>query len=338
MCCEIKHGRGAEASRRRLPNLRKSGIFMRMKCLAFWAVLLIVGLGVVACDRKSAPPAEPNPAPGVSLTATQIFQVRGVIVELLPAEKTVRIKHEEVPNYMPAMTMPFEVLDTNELAGLTAGDPVAFRMLVTETTGWIDEIQKREVTAAEANRNILPPGASLRLVRDVEPLAVGDLLPDYRFTNQLGRAVNLAEFRGNVLAITFIFTRCPFPTFCPLMSNNFKAAFELLRQNPNAPTNWHLLAITIDPEFDTPERLKAYAATYRVAPERWSFLTGTLIDVTAITEQFGLQFTREPDGGISHNLRTVVVDATGRIQKIIPENKWTAAELVEEMVQAAARR
>jgi protein SCO1/2 len=335
----IKQYFPGEASHRRLPCFDKSGIFRCMKYPGFLLVAIVVGLGVVSCDRKSpAPTGEPNPAPAVSMTTTQVFQVNGVIVELIPTEKSVRIRHEEVPDYMPAMTMPFEVLNTNELAGLNVGDPVAFRMTVTETTGWIDQIKQRVVDPAELNQIILPANAPLRIVRDVEPLAVGDLLPDYWFTNQLGRAVSLAGFRGKALAITFIFTRCPYPTFCPLMSNNFKAAYAALRQNSSAPTNWHLLEITIDPEFDTPERLKAYAATYQADPQHWSFLTGPLIEVTAITEQFGLQFTREPGGGINHNLRTIVVAPSGRVQKIIPENKWTADELVAEVLKATAKR
>lgn len=313
---------------------------MCMKRLGFLLIAMVVLVGgVVSCERKTAsPPKETQPAAAPSATSTQVFQVNGVIVELLPAEKSARIRHEEIPNYMPAMTMSFDVLDTNELAGLAAGDPVAFRMTVTETTGWIDQIKKRDVDPADANKNILPANAPMRIVRDVEPLAVGDLLPDYRFTNQLGQAVNLSGFRGNALAITFIFTRCPYPTFCPLMSNNFKAAHDALRQNTGGPTNWHLFEITIDPDFDTPERLKGYAGMYKADPARWSFLTGALIDVTAITEQFGLQFAREPGGGISHNLRTVVIDASGRVQKIIAENKWTADELVEEVIKAAAKR
>jgi protein SCO1/2 len=206
-------------------------------------------------------------------------------------------------------------------------------MKVTETDGWIEQIKK--VAAVPPQTNILPVGATMRIVREVEPLSIGDLLPDYRFTNQLGRGVNLADLRGNALAITFIFTRCPFPTFCPLMTSNFKSVHDLLLRNPNVTTNWQLLEITIDPDFDTLERLKGYAGMYKADETHWSFLTGTLMDVTALSEQFGLQFTREPGGGISHNLRTVVVDAAGRVQKIIPENKWTPQELAEELVKAA---
>jgi len=110
---------------------------------------------------------------------------------------------------------------------------------------------------------------------------------------------------------------------------------DALRNNPNAPTNWHLLTISFDPEYDTPEKLKNYSTSYHANPAHWSFLTGTLVDITALSEQVGLQFWREPSGNISHNLRTVVVDARGRVQKIFSENKWTAEELKDEIVKAA---
>jgi protein SCO1 len=272
-------------------------------------------LVVTSCEKKSPEtmplaPTVPTMTPAAANTNAQIFQVKGVVVAVKPEEKIVRIRHEEIPGYMDAMTMPFEVKDTNELAGVNAGDSVTFRMLVTETDGWIDQIKKLD---SGAPANVLPANAPIRIVRDVEPLEVGDALPEYQFTNQLGQTVSLSQFRGQALAFTFIFTRCPFPTFCPLMSNNFQAAQDALLRNPNAPTNWHLLTISFDPDFDTPERLKSYAASHHADPARWDFLTGALIDITALSEQVGLQFWREPGGNINHNLRTVVVDARGRV-------------------------
>ena len=300
-----------------------------VRAMRFCNLLLPLGLLVLtlSCEKKSpdsAPTATTNPN-------VQIFQVRGVVVELSPAEKSVRIQHEEIPGYMEAMTMPFDVKDTNELAGLNPGDTVTFRMLVTENDGWIDQIKKLD---GPKPVNKLPPNSSIRIVRDVDPLNSGDALPEYHLTNQLGQAVSLSQFRGQALAITFIFTRCPFPTFCPLMSNNYHAVQDALIKNPNAPTNWHLLTLTFDPEFDTPEKLKNYAAIYGCNPQHWSFLTGALIDVTALGEQFGLTFWRDAATGISHNLRTVIVDAQGRVQRIITENKWTADELVAEIEKA----
>jgi len=294
-------------------------------------------LVVTSCDNKSPEtlPSAPTQSAKPTIVSTQIFQVKGIVESVVQSEKTVRIRHEEIPGYMGAMTMPFEVKDTKELDGVNPGDAVTFRMMVTETDGWIDQIKKLE---ADPTANPLPANAGIRIVRDVEPLEVGNVLPEYTFTNQLGQAVSLSQFRGKAVAFTFIFTRCPFPTFCPLMSNNFRAVRDALQSNPNAPTNWHLLTISFDPEYDTPERLKAYSASYRADPANWSFLTGTLVDITALSEQVGLQFWREPGGNISHNLRTVVVDTQGRLQKIYPENKWTVEDLAGEIIKAAAAK
>lgn len=318
-------------------NARNSGILPAVMKRWGWFLNLSLLVVFTSCEKKSpdAMPSMPVVSTRPASTNEQIFQVKGVVEAVELAEKTVRIRHEEIPGYMGAMTMPFEVKDTNELAGVTAGDAVTFRMIVTETDGWIDQLKK---LAVDVNASALPANAPIRIVRDVEPLDIGDALPDYRFTNQLGQAVSLSRFRGQALAFTFIFTRCPFPTFCPLMSNNFQKAQDALLANSNAPTNWHLLTISFDPDFDTPEQLKAYAARQHADPERWDFLTGTLVDITALSEQLGLQFWRDPGGGINHNLRTVVVDSRGRVQKIFIENKWTVEELTEEILKAAENR
>jgi protein SCO1 len=301
-------------------------MFRRLSLLSFAGLALLVSCG------KNSPEAIPPPAQSaIALTNQRTFQVKGTIIELKPEEKAVTIKHEAIPGYMEAMTMPFEVKDTNELAGLEAGDAVSFRMNVTDKEGWIDRLQK----LAKPRTTNLPKTGPFRLVREVEPLSVGDVLPEYHFTNQLGQAVSLSLFRGQALAITFVFTRCPYPNFCPLMSSNFEDAQRKLLALTNAPANWHLLTISFDPEWDTPERLSAYAGRFRPDPKHWSFLTGELIDITAIAEQFGLSFWHE-GGGISHNLRTAVVDASGRVRKIFTGNKWMGDELVAEMVKAAA--
>ncbi|MEO5804088.1 MAG: SCO family protein [Verrucomicrobiota bacterium] len=262
-------------------------------------------------------------------TNQQIFQVKGVIEEIKPDGKSAVIKHEEIPNYMAAMTMEFETKTTNELRGLKPGDAISFRMIVTDDDGWIDQVKKLNVPPTET-----PSRATFRRVRDVDPLNVGDALPEYHFTNQLGNAVSLSELKGKALAIDFIFTTCPFPTMCPRLSQNFSEAQKKLKEMPNAPTNWLLLTISFDPEKDTPDVLKKYAAGFNYDPQHWSFLTGDLMEITAIAEQFGQTFWRE-GGSISHNVRTAVIDTTGKVQKIIPENKWTSDELVQEILEAA---
>ncbi|MEY2428648.1 MAG: hypothetical protein QOJ40_1533 [Verrucomicrobiota bacterium] len=294
----------------------------------FWFLTLMGLVSLTACDRAHETKSRAS-GPG---TNQQRFQVKGVIKELKADGKTVEIRHEEIPNYMPAMTMPFEARDPKELTGLKGGDAVSFRMTVTDTDVWIDQIRK--LTPPKPNE--LPSRSTFRFVRDVEPLQIGDPLPEYHFTNELGRAVSTSQFKGQALAITFIFTRCPLPNFCPLMSNNFGEAQKKLLAMSNGPTNWHLLTISFDPEFDTPVILKAYAQRYGADPKHWNFMTGDLIDITAISEQFGQMFWRE-EGALSHNLRTAVVDAAGRVQKIFEGNKWTSEELVAEMVKGAGK-
>jgi protein SCO1/2 len=113
-------------------------------------------------------------------------------------------------------------------------------------------------------------------------------------------------------------------------------AQRTLLARTNGPANWHLLTISFDPEFDTPQRLKAFGETYNYEPDRWSLATGSIVDVMAIGEQFGLVFQTEQSGTISHNLRTAIIDAGGRVQKVIVGNSWTSDDLVAEIVKAAA--
>ncbi len=297
---------------------------MSWNILPFLFAVLLLG-----CTEKTsqtpAPVAESNSAK----TNSQIFEVRGVVQEVNPEKKQVTIKHEDIPNYMPAMTMPFDVKTTSELAEIAAGDEVKFRLVVTEDEGWIEDIQK-----IGTSTNAVPEHQSVRVVRDVDALQIGDTMPDYTFTNSVGSKVSLSDFKGQALAFTFIFTRCPFPLYCPRMSRNFEETYNKLTAMPNGPTNWHLLSISFDPEFDTPAQLKRYSAAYNPDPKKWDFVTGSMTDIDAITEQFGLLIVYDK-GTYNHKLRTVVVNAAGKIQQIYIGNEWKSEELVEEIIKAA---
>ncbi len=263
--------------------------------------------------------------------ASRTFDVKGTILSLKPEQSAVVIEHEEIPGYMNAMTMPFFVHDTNELAGLIPGEEVRFKMIVTEDDAWIEAIEKTGNA-----RNLLPANSGIRIVRDVEPLEIGDPLPDYPLTNEFGRPLRLSQYRGKALVLSFLFTRCPLPTFCPLTARKLAETQQTLLARGNGPTNWHILAVTIDPEFDTPARLKQFGETHGYDSDHWSLATGSLIDITALAEQFGVMFW-EQDGTISHNLRTVVVDAEGVIRTNLVGNAWTVEELVVQVVQAAVQ-
>ncbi|HYE30307.1 MAG TPA: SCO family protein [Methylomirabilota bacterium] len=261
-------------------------------------------------------------------TNTQVYQVRGII-QRFDDDESVVIKHEEIPGYMQAMTMPFDVKDTNELAGLQPGDVVRFNLVITSDAGWIEQIKK----TGETNVPSLNFREHFRQVREVELLSEGDKLPNYTFTNELGKTVRLHDSLGKPMALTFIFTRCPFPEYCPRMSKQFAQANAELKQAAGAPKDWQFYSITIDPEFDTPTRLLNYAKTYKYDPERWSFVTGAQIDIDAITEQFGVAFAWRT-GSISHTLSTIVVDRNGIITRIFPARQWTAKDLTEAVIKA----
>ena len=264
------------------------------------------------------------------------YPAQGVVKDIDLVQRTVTIAHDAIPGFMPAMTMPFVVVDVRELAAITNGDTVTFRITVTAKDGWIDHLRKvapEAATIVVTNANVLSQG-EFRLVRDVDSLNVGDPLPDYGFTNEFGQPVRLSSFHGQALAITFIFTRCPFPTFCPRMSQLFHDTLEILAKDPAAPTNLHFVTVSFDPDYDTPERLQAYAQAHGYDPQRWSFLTGELIDITALADAFGMKFWHE-GAGLNHNLRTGVVDARGRVQKVLTGNDWTPEALAADMVMAA---
>lgn len=289
----------------------------------------VLALGWVGC--KPAAPA--TAAGGYSAEETpREYAVRGVVRRVEPERRSVVVKHEEIPGFMPAMTMPFDVKEPKELNGLKPGDQIAFRMLVTTNDGWIDRIQ---VLGSDTNAVATPP--PVRITSSVPLLEAGSLLPDFTLTNELGRVIRLSEFRGQVLAFTFIFTRCPYPDFCPRMTDLFARAQKHLAGEPDAPKNVRFLSISFDPEHDTPELLRAYAERHNYDPSRWTLATGAWDQLEPLTGHFGLLFGRDvPPEKMEHNLRTVVVRPSGKIQAILPSNEWQSEDLIREIRAAAA--
>jgi protein SCO1/2 len=279
--------------------------------IAFVAALLPGG-----CGRAPSKPA------GVEANGTKTYEVRGVLQRLTADGHRAVIAHEAIANYMPAMTMEFEAGEPAELKALAPGDVVAFRLSVTDTRGWIEGVRKIGTVPLEA-------------VPELEPGPPSIALPDSAMIDEHGSTVRLRDFRGRALAFTFIFTRCPYPDFCPRMNRQFAEVQRALATAPD--TNWNLLCISLDPEYDTPERLGEYVTQFAPDAAHWRFVTGDPAEIRALGEAVGLAVKRE-GGRIDHNLRTVVVDAAGRVQKIFAGNAWTPAELIAEMQRAMAAK
>lgn len=166
-------------------------------------------------------------------------------------------------------------------------------------------------------------------------LSVGDQAPDCELIGEMGQTFHLREWRGQTFAITFIFTRCPLADYCPLLASRFFAVHRELSQKKESSKKWRLLSLTFDPEHDTPDKLRDYGKAHGADAARWTFATGKPGVVAAFGAHFGLTAYLQ-DGFLNHNLRTVVIDPTGRVQHIFAGNGWTPGELLWEMRKAMA--
>lgn len=262
--------------------------------------------------------------------AVKSFATRGLVRSLGDDRRTALIRHETIPVYMPAMTMELNIRDTNELAGITPGDTITFRLTANDDTHWVDQIKK---VASAGATNPVTVAPKLEVTRELNP---GNMIPEVELRDENGKTVHLTDFRGRAVAFTFFFTRCPLPDFCPLMNKNFESARRKLSADTNAPGNWTLLSISFDPEFDKPVVLAGYANGYRGADtNRWLFASVSQPALAGLAPLLDLRVT--PDGpGFSHNLRTVVLDTRGRIHRQFDGNHWEASELAEAIREAAA--
>jgi protein SCO1/2 len=273
-------------------------------------------------------PADASASPSSSNTGTAVpreFVANGTVEEVLPGSRIIVIRHGEISNYMAAMTMPFKTKAPEELAGLRRGDEISFRLQVTEAESWVEHISKIGTVS-------LPPQPAPTQAPASRP---SHPLLDYKFTNELGRAVSLHDFRGQALAITFFYTRCPLPDYCPRLSKNFQAAQQKLESLPGAPANWHLLSVSFDTEFDSPQMLKAYGNSYQYDPEHWSFLTGPADKIGELARQANVTYQYDA-GTFNHDFRTLIIDAAGHLQMIFPTSGDLSDQIVAELIKAAA--
>lgn len=223
------------------------------------------------------------------------------------------------------MTMPLQVKDAALLDGLRVGDEIHFELSVTDDDSWISRLEKIGDGKAA-------PAAAVPSSAESTELRRGERVPDFALTDENGKPMRLSDFRGKAVVLTFIYTRCPLPNFCPLMSKNFQALQE--RLSKAFPGKCHLLSVSIDPKFDRPEVLKGYGALYGANSQSWSFATGTEEQINEVASSFGLVY--EPEGGmISHNLRTALISPDGRLVHLWKSNVWTPYEvhrMIEESV------
>jgi len=290
-----------------------------MKRLNIFIVILLI---IAGCRLEAAPDAGQK--------GVKTFDVRGVVRQITDDRLKATIQHEAIPGYMGAMTMEFNVKDTNELVGISPSDQITFKLVVGENNSWIEGVHfiAHEIEDVTNNTFIIH-------YQSVE-LKPGDLLPDCAFMAEDGSTIHLSDFRGKAVAFTFFFSRCPLPDYCQRMSKNFSETRKLLLAATNAPASWQLLSISFDPGFDSPEMLSAYANAYRNGDtNHWMFAVASTNTLSGLAPRLDLMIMREGDNIMSHNLRTVVLDPQGRIFRQLDGNQWTPQQLADAILLAA---
>jgi len=253
------------------------------------------------------------------------FEVIGSVVSVDKAAKTVVLNHRAIQGYMSAMTMGFTVKDDWVLGVAKTGDKMQATLVVEGGKSWLEEVVLTEKPKADPN------GPAEHVTHTPEP---GEAVPEFSLVNQDGKRIRLADYRGKALVITFIYTRCPLPDYCPLMSNNFSEIAKQVGDDPKLKDSARLLSISIDPEFDQPAVLRAYAKRYAVsgsAGRLWDHATGKPDDVRRVAKFFGLDYWQE-SGQIIHTLVTAVIDGDGKIVRIHRGNDWKPAEVIEDIM------
>ena len=250
------------------------------------------------------------------------YELKGKVISVDLAKGEVKVEHEDIPDFMSAMTMDFPVRDAEALKAMGAGDRVQATLVVTDDAYWLENpiISKGQPGA--------PVTATFNGAREPKP---GDEMPDVKLVNQDGRPFNTRQLKGRAVVVTFIYTRCPLPDQCPLLSANFAQLNSALNADPELRKRARLLSVTLDPEFDKPEVLKSYGATYAGGKfDNWDFATGDPAEVRRFAESFGLIYKAE-GGQVTHSLRTALVGADGKLIKIYRGNEWKPEEVLGDL-------
>lgn len=269
-------------------------------------------LALVSCS-PATPPAK-----------VREFPLTGQVLSVKPDRTEARVKHDEIKGFMDAMTMDFTIKAPKELEGLQPGDLIAATLVITDEEGYLRGIRKTGSAPLPA------PAADGRLAPELQP---GEAAPDIEFLGADGKTQPLSAYRGSFVLMTFIYSRCPLPDYCPRMNTYFAAIQKAVAATPSLKANVRLLSVSFDPDFDTPARLTAAAAALKADPTIWRLVTAPRDRVDEFGARFGLTVVREGPNGqtITHNLRTPLLGRDGRLVKQYNGNDWSPDDVVRDL-------
>lgn len=278
--------------------------------LLLLAFLMVLGLGAALLTTRRQEPKS--------------YSLVGVVRTVDRETGIVAIRHEAIPGYMPAMTMPFDLKGWDVLDELEPGDEVAGTLQVDRSTSKLTDLRVTVVATA--------PPETVTIHRKV--LEVGAPVPDFEMTTQDGSPLRLSELRGKVVVLTFIYTRCPLPDYCPAMDQKFARLAQLIAPHSDWSDRARLLSVSFDPEHDTPEALSKHARLRGAKAPLWTFAVATHSELRKVAESLGLMYGPTPNE-IIHNLTTAVIGPDGKLVRLESGNGWDPADVFKTVAQLA---
>jgi len=274
----------------------------------------------------------PRPEVKAEITSYKTYKLRGKVVSTDPSSGNVTLNHEAIPGFMEAMTMPYRLKSPNIAADLHPGDVLTADLYVSQSDD-ADVFLDHIVVVGQGKADYVPAS-------QYHVPAPGDKVPDFRLRNQDGRTISLSQFRGKSLLVTFVYTRCPLPNYCPLVTRNFADINRQLASDPSLYNKTHLLTISFDPHSDTPARLRAYGAAYigsdaKTAFAHWDFAVPDDKTLKQMALYFDLGITPAPDSTITHTMSTTLIGADGKVVQFYPGNDWTVTQVLADVKHSA---
>lgn len=286
----------------------------------------VIGLCFSACANQSVP----TPS-----SEARRYKLTGKVLNVDKSRRRVQVAHNPISGtqgetYMEAMTMDFALRDEALYDEMKSEDEISATLVIDKGRSYLDEVSvSRPMSGDKA-------AAANRAAALIEPQP-GTSIPNFTLVNQDGKNINLADYKNRLLLLTFIYTRCPLPDYCPLMSENFAAINNAINSNPTLRDRVRLLSITFDPLYDTPAVLRDYAAQYGAqvsansSPLTWEFATGTPAQISDVARLFNLSYTPAADGTINHSLKTALIDVSGKLIRLYRDNEWKPQEVVRDI-------
>ncbi|MGA9303836.1 MAG: SCO family protein [Candidatus Sulfotelmatobacter sp.] len=282
-----------------------------------------------ACNHAPSQPGATKAESGAKR-----YAFKGKVVSVDKNARTANIDNEPVPGFMDPMVMPYTIKPASALDQLQPGDTITADVVVQpdnvqpDNTYWLENVK----VVAHSQTPVDKPTSNLHIP------SPGDEVPDFKLVNQNGQHTSLHQYRGETLLLTLIYTRCPFPDFCPRVSHEFAAIDRQVRADPSRYGKTHLLSISFDPAHDTPKVLRAYgfscAATKNPALfTHWEFSAIPQPELQEFADYFALTYNE--DGGlITHSLSTAVISPDGKIYRWYHGADWQASDLLQDIAAA----